>query len=151
MTHYEVMGLTRKARLADVKRAYKRLARKHHPDLNPGDRRAEETFKSISEAYSVLGDPARRVGMRVDQPRHQRPLPHIQLPGTIRARLRRISDVADDPVLHQDRRALAGRCAGAVKQPRAGQPQPAPGRGRVRHQCREPMCHAGTAPPRIFI
>ena len=60
MTHYEVMGLTRKARMADIKRAYKRLARRHHPDLNPGDRRAEETFKSISEAYSVLGDPARR-------------------------------------------------------------------------------------------
>jgi molecular chaperone DnaJ len=60
MTHYEVMGLPRKARIADIKRAYKRLARKHHPDLNPGDRRAEETFKALNEAYSVLGDPARR-------------------------------------------------------------------------------------------
>jgi len=50
----------RKARMADIKRAYKRLARTHHPDLNPGDRRAEETFKALNEAYSVLGDPARR-------------------------------------------------------------------------------------------
>ena len=48
MNHYEVLGLTRKARLADIKRAYRRLARKHHPDLNPGDRRAEEMFKAIN-------------------------------------------------------------------------------------------------------
>ena len=60
MNHYEAMGLSRKARTADIKRAYKRLARKYHPDLNPGDRRAEETFKAINEAYAVLGDPARR-------------------------------------------------------------------------------------------
>jgi molecular chaperone DnaJ len=60
MSHYETLGLERKARLADVKRAYKRLARRHHPDLNPGDRRAEEHFKSIREAYAVLSDPQRR-------------------------------------------------------------------------------------------
>ena len=100
-------------------------------------------------AAQDLRDPARRVGVRVDQPRHQRPLPHVQPPGTIRARLRRIPDVPDDPVLHQDRRALADRRAGAVKQPRAGQPQPSLSGGRRRYQRREPMCHAGTAPPRI--
>jgi molecular chaperone DnaJ len=60
MNHYQALGLERKARLADVKRAYKRLARRHHPDLNPGDRRAEERFKQISEAYAVLSDPQRR-------------------------------------------------------------------------------------------
>jgi molecular chaperone DnaJ len=60
MTHYETLGLNRKARLADIKRAYRRLARRHHPDLNPGDRRAEEMFKAINEAYSVLSDPQRR-------------------------------------------------------------------------------------------
>jgi molecular chaperone DnaJ len=60
MTHYQALGLDRKARLADVKRAYKRLARRHHPDLNPGDRRSEERFKRISEAYAVLSDPHRR-------------------------------------------------------------------------------------------
>ncbi|HKQ96455.1 MAG TPA: J domain-containing protein [Candidatus Polarisedimenticolia bacterium] len=56
MNHYEVLGLTRKARAAEIKRAYKRLARQHHPDLNPGDRKAEERFKAIAEAYDVLGD-----------------------------------------------------------------------------------------------
>lgn len=60
MTHYDVLGIQRKARLADVKRAYKRLARRHHPDLNPGDGRSEEHFKQISEAYAVLSDPQRR-------------------------------------------------------------------------------------------
>jgi molecular chaperone DnaJ len=60
MSHYDVLGIGRKARAADIKRAYKRLARKHHPDLNPCDRRAEERFKQIAEAYAVLGDPARR-------------------------------------------------------------------------------------------
>ena len=56
MNHYEVLGLTRKARAAEIKRAYRRLARQHHPDLNPGDRKAEERFKAIAEAYDVLGD-----------------------------------------------------------------------------------------------
>jgi molecular chaperone DnaJ len=60
MNHYQALGLDRKARLADVKRAYKRLARRHHPDLNPGDRRCEERFKRISEAYAVLSDPHKR-------------------------------------------------------------------------------------------
>ena len=60
MNHYQALGLDRKARLADVKRAYKRLARRHHPDLNPGDRRSEERFRQIREAYAVLSDPQRR-------------------------------------------------------------------------------------------
>jgi molecular chaperone DnaJ len=60
MSHYELLGLGRKARLADIKRAYRRLARRHHPDLNPGDRRAEERYRQINEAYQVLRDPARR-------------------------------------------------------------------------------------------
>lgn len=59
-THYEVLGVDRKARLGEIKKTYRRLARKHHPDLNPGDRRAEERFKQISEAYDVLSDPAKR-------------------------------------------------------------------------------------------
>lgn len=57
---YEVLGVERKARLADIKKAYRRLARKYHPDLNPGDKRSEERFKRISEAYDVLSDPAKR-------------------------------------------------------------------------------------------
>ena len=57
---YEVLGVERKARLADIKKAYRRLARKYHPDLNPGDQRSEERFKQISEAYDVLSDSEKR-------------------------------------------------------------------------------------------
>ncbi len=53
---YAILGLSRGASAAAVKKAYKQLARKYHPDLNPGDKRAEERFKDISEAYSVLSD-----------------------------------------------------------------------------------------------
>jgi len=60
VNHYEVLGVDRKARLADIKKSYRKLARKHHPDLNPGDKRAEERFKQISEAYDVLSDPEKR-------------------------------------------------------------------------------------------
>src|SRR5262245_34681390 len=60
MSHYDVLGLGRKAKLADVKRAYRRLARKYHPDLNPGDRRAEERFKQVTKAYETLADSQKR-------------------------------------------------------------------------------------------
>ncbi len=60
VNHYDVLGVGRKARLADIKKSYRRLARKYHPDLNPGDKRAEERFKLISEAYDVLSDPEKR-------------------------------------------------------------------------------------------
>lgn len=60
MNPYEVLGVDRKARLSDIKKAYRKLARRYHPDLNPGDKRAEERFKHISEAYEVLSDPAKR-------------------------------------------------------------------------------------------
>ena len=58
--HYETLGVGRKASAEEIRRAYKRLARKHHPDLNPGDKRAEERFKRIQEAYDVLSDPKKR-------------------------------------------------------------------------------------------
>ena len=57
---YQVLGVNRKASADDIRKAYKRLARKHHPDLNPGDKNAEERFKKISEAYEVLSDPKKR-------------------------------------------------------------------------------------------
>ena len=60
MNCYETLGVDRKARLADIKKAYRKLARRFHPDLNPGDKRAEERFKRISEAYEVLSDPEKR-------------------------------------------------------------------------------------------
>ncbi len=58
--YYEVLGVSRTANDKDLKRAYKKLARKYHPDLNPNDKTAEEKFKEISEAYSVLADSTKR-------------------------------------------------------------------------------------------
>src|SRR5215212_6167567 len=60
MDLYVILGLERGATLADVKRAYKRLARKFHPDINPGDRMAAAQFRRIAEAYETLSDPDRR-------------------------------------------------------------------------------------------
>ncbi len=58
--YYETLGVSRKASLGDIKKAYRRLARKCHPDLNPNDKAAEERFKRIQEAYDVLSDPKKR-------------------------------------------------------------------------------------------
>ncbi len=58
--YYKVLGVKKSASDAEIKKAYRRLARKHHPDFNPGDRRAETTFKRISEAYEVLSDAEKR-------------------------------------------------------------------------------------------
>ncbi len=58
--YYEVLGVSREASEEEVKKAYRKLAMKHHPDRNPGDRAAEERFKEASEAYQVLGDAERR-------------------------------------------------------------------------------------------
>lgn len=60
MDLYVILGLERGATLADVKRAYKRLARRFHPDINPGDRMAAAHFRQIAEAYETLSDPDRR-------------------------------------------------------------------------------------------
>lgn len=58
--YYEVLGVSRGAGDAEVKKAYRRLARKFHPDVNPGDKAAEERFKEISEAHEILSDPDKR-------------------------------------------------------------------------------------------
>jgi molecular chaperone DnaJ len=57
---YEVLGVGRKASADEVKKAYRKLARKHHPDVNPGNKQAEERFKEISFANDVLSDPDKR-------------------------------------------------------------------------------------------
>src|SRR5947199_9671688 len=60
MDLYIVLGVEREATPKDIKRAYKRLARKYHPDINPGDRTAAALFRQIAEAYETLIDPDRR-------------------------------------------------------------------------------------------
>ena len=58
--YYSVLGVDRRATEDQIKRAYRRLARQHHPDVNKGDRASEQRFKAVNEAYDVLGDAARR-------------------------------------------------------------------------------------------
>ncbi len=59
--YYEILGVTTKSSGEDLKRAYRSLARKYHPDRNPGNKMAEEQFKDINEAYEVLSDSAKRL------------------------------------------------------------------------------------------
>ena len=58
--YYAILGVSRTATDKDIKLAYRRLARKYHPDVNPGDKSAEARFKEINEAYEVLSDPEKR-------------------------------------------------------------------------------------------
>ena len=58
--YYKILGITKKATEADIKKAYRKLARKYHPDLNPNDKVAEKKFKEINEANEVLSNPENR-------------------------------------------------------------------------------------------
>jgi DnaJ-class molecular chaperone len=58
---YTVLGVKRDASQEDIQKAYRRLAKKLHPDLNPGNKKAEEQFKQVATAYDLVGDPAKRV------------------------------------------------------------------------------------------
>jgi curved DNA-binding protein len=58
--YYKILGVDRSADQKEIRKAYRRLARQYHPDLNPGDRSAQERFKEINEAYEVLSDPQKR-------------------------------------------------------------------------------------------
>ena len=58
--YYEVLGVSKTASDSELKSAYRKLAKKYHPDVNPGDKEAEAKFKEATEAYSVLGDAEKR-------------------------------------------------------------------------------------------
>ena len=58
--YYDILGVKRDASEKEIKQAYRRLARKYHPDVNPGDKSAEAKFKEINEAYEVLSDKEKR-------------------------------------------------------------------------------------------
>ena len=58
--YYEVLGVDKNADDAAIKKAYRQLAKKYHPDMNPGDAEAEKKFKEASEAYAVLSDPDKK-------------------------------------------------------------------------------------------
>src|SRR2546423_8415396 len=58
--YYEILGVARNASDTDIKKTYRKLARKYHPDFNPNNKQAEEKFKQVQEAYEVLGDVEKR-------------------------------------------------------------------------------------------
>src|SRR6266480_306658 len=58
--YYKVLGVSRSASAEDIKKAFRKLARRYHPDVNPGDKKSEEKFKEINEAYEVLSDVTKR-------------------------------------------------------------------------------------------
>ncbi|MGY6741572.1 MAG: DnaJ domain-containing protein [Cecembia sp.] len=60
MDYYKVLEIERNASADDIKKAYKKLARKYHPDLNPNDKEAENKFKQVNEANELLSDPEKR-------------------------------------------------------------------------------------------
>ena len=58
--YYEVLGLSKGADAGSIKKAYRKLAKKYHPDTNQGDKQAEKKFKEVTEAYTVLSDPEKK-------------------------------------------------------------------------------------------
>ncbi len=77
--YYEVLGVGRSVTQEEIKKAYRKLALQHHPDKHKGDKKAEEKFKEIGEAYEVLSDPQKREAY--DRFGHQAFAPGGGMPG----------------------------------------------------------------------
>src|ERR1700684_1871541 len=60
LDYYHTLGVAKEADAEEIRKAYRKLARKHHPDLNPGDKTAEDRFKKVQEAYDILSDPKKK-------------------------------------------------------------------------------------------
>src|SRR5580658_4267390 len=58
--YYQTLGVGKEAETEEIRKAYRKLARKHHPDLNPGDKASEDRFKKVQEAYDILSDPKKK-------------------------------------------------------------------------------------------
>lgn len=65
--YYAILGVPNTAKADEIKAAYRKLAKKYHPDLNPGDKQAEERFKDVGEAYTTLGDDSARAKYDLDR------------------------------------------------------------------------------------
>lgn len=70
--HYIVLGIASNASFQEIKSAYRKLAKKHHPDRNQNHQRSEEAFKEIQQAYSVLSDPSKRRNYDLTLPTHEK-------------------------------------------------------------------------------
>ena len=101
--YYEVLGVDKNADAATIKKAYRALGKKYHPDANPGDKEAEAKFKELSEAYAVLSDPEKK--QKYDQ------FGHAAFDGGAGAggfAIQRQSQGDHQPLLHPQRTLRAG-------------------------------------------
>lgn len=83
--YYDVLGVGRNADAKEIKRAYRKLAKKYHPDMNPGDKNAEQKFKEITEAYNILSDDEKK---KRTTSMVSRPLKKVQVPEVLMAEAR---------------------------------------------------------------
>ena len=101
--YYEVLGINKSAQDAEIKKAYRKLAKKYHPDANPDNKEAEAKFKEVTDAYEVLSDPDKKAAY--DRYGHA-----AFEQGAGGAGADRASDPADQP--YQDRHGYAGGVQG---------------------------------------
>ena len=120
--YYKVLGVGKNASDEEIKKAYRRLARKYHPDRNQGDKQAEERFKQISQAHDVLSDPDKRKAYD----RGNGPLGGFGMPGGFDpSSFGGVGDIISDLF---GRSGAAGRGSGGAGSVRGGQPRQARGR-----------------------
>src|SRR2546426_8765954 len=129
--YYEVLGVNRDADEESIKKAYRRLAMKHHPDRNPDNPKAEELFKEAKEAYEVLTDANKRAAY--DRYGHAGVDPQAGMAGAGAG----VSSFAD----------AVGGIFGGIFNPARGGRSPVYRRGALRHNLSVALGHAGRAAP----